>query len=83
MSDVLARSSTEVSVANPKSAEVDLEARYLPNLSIRKPSNEPRIKVIILIGINEKGSFHPMIKAEGNNTKNDTIIPLRIPLIFR
>lgn len=56
---------------------------YLPYLSIRKPNAEPRTKVIIPIGISENGSCQPIIMAEGNNTKNEIIIPLKTPLIFR
>ena len=35
------------------------------------------------IGINDNGSFHPIIKAEGNKTKKEIKIPFKIPFILR
>ncbi|MFH0869896.1 MAG: hypothetical protein V1866_02465 [archaeon] len=65
-----------------RSEKVDLSALYLPYRLIRKPSIDPSINVIIDIGINDVGSFHPMIIAAGSKTKKDIIIPFRKPLIF-
>lgn len=56
---------------------------YLPCLSIRKPKTEPRIKVIIVIGISENGSCQPIIMAEGNNTRNEIIKPFATPFILK
>ena len=56
---------------------------YSPYLSIRKPNIDPRIKVIIEIGINVSGSFQPIIIAAGNKTKNGMIMPFAIPFILR
>ncbi len=50
---------------------------------MNKPSNEPKIKVIIVIGINEIGSFQPIKTAEGNKTMNDIRIPFKIGFIFK
>jgi len=55
----------------------------LPYLSIRKPNAEPRIKVIIVIGISENGSCQPIMMAEGNNTRNGIMMPLATLFIFR
>ena len=45
---------------------------------IDQPSKEPRIKVMIAMGMSEKGCFHPMIKTDGNKQRNDTNNPFSI-----
>jgi len=55
----------------------------LPYLSIRKPNPDPRIKVIMKIGISENGSFQPIMIAEGNKTKKGIIMPFATLLILR
>ncbi len=54
----------------------------MPYLSIRKPNAEPRIKVIIKIGISESGSFQPIRMAAGNKIRNEMNIPFTTPLIL-
>ena len=54
----------------------------MPYLSIRKPNADPRIKVIIKMGISENGSSHPISIAEGNKTRNGMSIPFATPLIL-
>ena len=43
------------------------------------PDNEPNIAVIMIIGISDIGSFHPIINKLGISTKNDITNPFKIP----
>ena len=52
-------------------------------LLIEKPNKAPKIIVIIVIGINESGSSHPISIAEGSKTEKATIIPLIIGFTFK
>lgn len=57
-------------------ADIKVRCYFLSPLSIRYPKTEPSIRVMMVMGMREKGSFQPMIIADGNKTRKEMIIPL-------
>ena len=50
---------------------------------MRKPKAEPKSIVIMLMGISEIGSFHPIRMAEGSKTRNEMTTPFMTPFILK